>query len=616
MEEQRNPTATDPQQDAETVILRTLSKGGKFVDTDFFPESPYNPKFDPNSPEFDKAAWEEHLQQLAPAMEATKASIQESATHITQDYLKQFEIPEESLRKTLEETRASIPPEEWQGPEPAEMIANLKESTRRIKRTQAFLQSIDLVALLEYMRLPVHNIAETISSGGQSQENIVNLLHGESLQGYIDNWIHAILETVESCTLEELEELKKAVEGYRKPATDENQLTLFEEPPKEIAAKEPAAIRKINLAIAEGAIVKFDSAAFPTAENLLNALTRDSIFFLPSGIDPRAFDERGHISQLELTNKIPGKIDEAQTGLFGAILNSVLTTYTEETQENNTVIVYIPELLRALKIDVRPYSNKRKDNIPLAELRYKKTLELLQNFDRMMGKLPDGSFYRFLTIESYNPESETMRIFCPYLFEIVRRNDSNRYTFLAHPDIANERNKAAVEIAMALLQGLAKRGTSTPDASTYKSKAKPKKKTIKTTAPDGSKTTIVEEYPEAPQEQPDPGRPATFTYEYSYKNFILERCPQLHHELEKIDQRTGKQAKTAKQAYNAKLKQTFSAAFRILMEKTDAPLYYKGLHFTNVYSSGEYILPTKSTLATTYIGLQHNGRNRDYKKNA
>lgn len=300
-----------------------------------------------------------------------------------------------------------------------------------------------------------------------------------------------------------------------------------------------------------------------------------------------------------------------------------LQSYTPETQEKNSVKVYIPVLLDELGIDPRAYSQRREKR-PIEELRYNKMLELLQPFDDVVGMLPDRSFYRFLTFGGYNPDDETMEIVSPFLFELARRYDNRRYTFLMHSDVANEPNQAAVEVAVALLRGLVKRGTTHPDARGIPGliPAK-KKKTTKTASGD----TITEEtiYREPQQlslfteqnQQPQ----ATFSYEISYGS-IVEKCPELQKALADIaatEKRTMPDGtekgpvKKKPQAINTKLKQVFTAAFRILLEKTDAPQYYKNLHFTNKHADGSYILPTSSTLYTKKICLVHNGRNRDYK---
>ncbi len=504
-------------------------------------------------------------------------------------------ITQETLKRSIEELKAAD--------------TAFLESLKTALREDGVFAGADLRVPIEALKKETIDIVRVVAKSGESLDWVVK-------SGFLDRVCNLLITVA-----------MEIPESYGQPVKQEappeaEQLSLFEDKPDpeekpEAPAPADPVQRKISSAIEKGALVSFSNAAFPTVADLLSAFTRESIYRLPDKTDLKEFDSQGRIDPLNFAENEPDMIDEAQTGLFGAMLFAVLATYSQETQENNTVLIYVPKLLEALRIDPRKYSKKRSgDQASMAALRQKKMLELLLPFDRWVGRFSDGSYYRFMTIESYNPEDETMRIISPYLFEIVRRNDKQRYTKLARPEIANERNQAAVEIAMYLLQKLQTRGTTTPDAKTYKSKAKPKKKTVSRTDPDGTKTVVIEEYPEAPQEALAISEdvPAVFTFEKSYQG-ILRECPQLRHELEKIEQAAAAKKKSPKQAYNAKLKQTFSAAFRILMEKTDAPLYYKNLHFTNVIqNTGEYILPTKTTLSRLYVGLEHNGRNRAYKK--
>lgn len=564
----------------------------------FLKQGKYDAELDPSKPEFNHKKWKA-LYDAAQLPESVQEDFTQSLSQIIGAAIQGY---------SQEEYKAAIAGSMKRIAAASDLANNAIAALATIDAS--FPKAEDLLkgeppanaALLSNLAVSTANgFSSALAAAIDAAETMKLILHPDFAMR-LQNTILGLTSALNEDELNEVRTQFKAAEEE-----NANQLSLFEEAEKPADPKDPSH-RKIAAAIEEGALVSFSSAAFATTGNLLKALTRDSIFMLPNETDLKEFDEHGQINKLIFSKRPPQQIETAQTGLFGAMLYAVLNSYSPEAQENNTINVYVPKLLEALHIEARPYKRAKHGN--LAELRYQKMLELLQPFDRWIGRFPDGSFFRFLTIESYSENTETMRIISPYLFELVRRNDERRYTFLAHADIANERNQAAVEIAMRLLQGLAKRGTSVPDAKTYKSKAKPKKRTIRTVTPDGNKTTIIEEYQEDPQEQPDPGRPAVFTYEYSYKNLIHE-CPQIRYELEKILGRTGNQAKTAKQAYNAKLKQTFAAAFRILMEKTDAPLYYKNLHFTNTYPNGEFILPTKSTLSA-YVGLEHNGRNKEY----
>ena len=125
---------------------------------------------------------------------------------------------------------------------------------------------------------------------------------------------------------------------------------------------------------------------------------------------------------------------------------------------------------------------------------------------------------------------------------------------------------------------------------------------------------------------------------------LIDDCPQLKNELDKIingkgkaereaeekakkenreataeeiKQARAKDKKTIPQRVNKKLKDVFTAAFRIIAEKSDAPARY--LDFTlptttrtvKGKKSKAYDVPTKSTLAR-YMVITHRGRNPQY----
>lgn len=119
---------------------------------------------------------------------------------------------------------------------------------------------------------------------------------------------------------------------------------------------------------------------------------------------------------------------------------------------------------------------------------------------------------------------------------------------------------------------------------------------------------------------------------------LIDDCPQLKNELdeiingkgkaereaeergasaEEIKQARAKDKKTIPQRVNKKLKDVFTAAFRIIAEKSDAPARY--LDFTlptttrtvKGKKSKAYDVPTKSTLSR-YMIITHKGRNPQY----
>lgn len=359
-----------------------------------------------------------------------------------------------------------------------------------------------------------------------------------------------------------------------------------------------------------GAILTHAGAtAYPAEEEFLDAFSKTSFFKISDEIQD-SFDKTGQLNPLIASNMNLPEIPETDSGLLSYITSEVILTYKPETQENNSVKIYLPKFFSDTQIDPRNYSKKRPEGkTDIKELRFQKMLSILAFYDDYLGRFHDGTAYRFMTFESYDPESETVSISTPYLFELRRRLDPQRFTFLARPSIASEPNKAAVEIVGRLLQGLQMRGTKTPDAATYTAKPlRPKKKTITKKEADGTTTTITETF-DTVKPVTKQKHPPLFTYHISYKR-IIESCPQIRTALQDIQKKGGPNTKAL---YNTKLKQTFSAAFRILEEETDAPIFYKGMTLHNKYSTGEYILPTKSRLSEEIV-ITHYGKNKDYKR--
>ena len=87
---------------------------------------------------------------------------------------------------------------------------------------------------------------------------------------------------------------------------------------------------------------------------------------------------------------------------------------------------------------------------------------------------------------------------------------------------------------------------------------------------------------------------------------VIDDCPQIRSELQAI---LGSNSTHKTQLYNTKLKKTFRAAYRIIMEKSDAPEIYKNFHFVRNEYISEVMAPTKSTVKTQII-IQHSGKIR------
>lgn len=310
-------------------------------------------------------------------------------------------------------------------------------------------------------------------------------------------------------------------------------------------------------------------------------------FFRLQDEDAQKIDGSGRLIPLAFSGKKreDALIEDPRSGFLSVVLSCVLSRFetSPDTQENS-VKINLPSFFDETGIDPRPHSSQRAaDLAPINQLRYEKMIYLLSPYDNVVGSTPNGSFYRLASVGGYDSTTENFIIYCPYLFECIRQTDITRFTRLAHADIANEPNTAAVEIAYYLLRGLVLRGSTTPDKATYTSGAD-----------QGTKKKPL------------------FSYEVTFKSVIRD-CQQISFDLEQIE---SGDTKRKAQAYNSKLKQVFSAAFRILLTKTDAPQYYLDFNLSN--ASGKkrdfFIVPTKSTIGKDKIRITHNGRNPDFTR--
>lgn len=307
-------------------------------------------------------------------------------------------------------------------------------------------------------------------------------------------------------------------------------------------------------------------------------LSRANIYELSSTADMGLFDNSGRLPALLPKDQKPTRIDKAQAGLFHALLSAAVQATEQGNDKSNTISIHLPSFYRDTGIDPRPYSTKRAEiatNTP-QQIRAEKMFDIIRPFDRFVGKAPDGSLYRFAAFSSFNLSRETFDIHCPYFFELARQINRDRFKRLAHADLANERNQAAVEIVFCLLQGLATRGTTTQDSKTWANDSQDENEGQK-----GKKKPPL-------------------SYKISFKS-VIARCPQIKYELEQILKENNP---TKTQKYNSKLKQTFSGAFKLLIEKTDAPQYYKNFKI-------HAIPPTKSTLKS-FITITYDGKNEDF----
>ena len=404
---------------------------------------------------------------------------------------------------------------------------------------------------------------------------------------------------------------------------------------QEKASPRSAAIEKGALMTIGGRIASYST------DDLKDALNAYSIYRLPSNVDRKqAFDDTGKLNVLMLQDKPLEGLTQIHTAFLMAVVQAVSLAPIDDG--DNTISLYLPAICRELGIDPRTYSSKRRAGQDYAEMRLAAMLNIITPFDPFVGRTPDDSFYRFLTFVSYDKDSETMTISTPYFFRL-KAIAKQRATGQKHPQLnrlmhssaVNEPNRAAVELANRILTGIVKRGVRA-DYRTYNAEPKKIAETVTRTSK-GQRTTTTTVYDTGSQTDDTPAPSKTVTYKVKYQT-LIEDCPQLKSELDEIINGKGKaereaeernasaeeikkarekDKKTIPQRVNKKLKDVFTAAFRIIAEKSDAPARY--LDFTlpttirtvKGKKSKAYDVPTKSTLAR-YMVITHRGRNPQY----
>lgn len=377
-------------------------------------------------------------------------------------------------------------------------------------------------------------------------------------------------------------------------------------------------------------------------ENFWDVFTSNIIAAMPDEVRGNALFDNGKLVMYSLNGQPLQPVESINGAALMAICKAVFDTDMREYGDGNfTVALYLPAICKELGIDPRSATDSRRGKNAFKKQREKAVSEtgtaltwseqrtatmekLLKPFDPDVARATDGSYYRLCVIEQYDAEKELLYVSSPFFFKLreiiaLQADRHSALTTLFHADVANERNWAAVELANRILAGIVRRGITRPDSKTYKNNdSAVSRRTVTKTAADGTKTTITEQFQptQQPAEETAAKKEKVFTWSDSFKS-LIDECPQLQHELAEIENHadkdeTGKVYHRA-QAYNAKLKQTFAAAYRIILEKTDAPKYYKGLRIEPTNAKGEIVTPTKSTLRSS-ITIRHNGKNPEYSE--
>lgn len=254
------------------------------------------------------------------------------------------------------------------------------------------------------------------------------------------------------------------------------------------------------------------------------------------------------------------------------LLNHCYTAVIKSLQSygTHTVTVYQPQFFKAMGVDA--HGGKSVD-----------MLQKITSFKNLWGYMPrEGILAKVFDLAEINVNNQTMTFTCPYMARLLEKLDEKNhiekttkkgvlidyenpyFTTLVHSTIANERNKAAVELVYLIITGLASRG-SVPDSKTY------------------SKRQMVNIAPE------------TVTYSVTFRA-LLESAPLLSGRIGLYE---------AKKDKDIALKRAFQKAYQLLITKTDASLYYRDLTISK-------IIPTMNTL-DLFLTITHTGIDGTYK---
>jgi len=157
----------------------------------------YNPKLDPESPEFDLELYKAELSKVD--FDAMRERMQESAAKIAKSAAQLY---------TPESTAA--------------LTESLRESIAGAINTAQLVSSIDYSALVENMKTTALNAAQIVEESSK-------MLHGLINSDFIERVYENIVKLAIELPPEELEALQEEINAGEEPAADENQTSLFDD---------------------------------------------------------------------------------------------------------------------------------------------------------------------------------------------------------------------------------------------------------------------------------------------------------------------------------------------------------------------------------------------------
>lgn len=392
-----------------------------------------------------------------------------------------------------------------------------------------------------------------------------------------------------------------------------------------------------------GAITTLGSHVATIADKLYQyCFTARDLRQLPGEHDNFIFDAAGKLNELSLNGEPLQPLDDIHTGFLMALLQAanILDIREYNVRDNPYIGFYLPAFFRETGIDPRPRERDKQtrelkkrapaaDDQSLKKLRANRFMEFMRPLNNRVGVIDGEGYYSIANFSHWDEKTDTAYISIPYEIKLVElaRLHADRHSAIStifHADILTE-NQAAVELANRIAVGLIERGVTRSQADTYKNDTprKPIRKTTTTTAADGTKTTETLTFQPEPEpvtvtkERTDENgvtttvtranpRPRIFKWDIRFDSLIAA-CPQLRRELDEI---RSSGSKDKSQRVNKKLKDTFTAAIRIIMQKSDIPQYYAGLEI-KTGKLDTFKAPTNSTLKDKIV-ITHKGKNPDY----
>lgn len=398
-----------------------------------------------------------------------------------------------------------------------------------------------------------------------------------------------------------LKEAADDIEEYTRELEAEEQEVTASRAEKLEIAKEA----RIN-AIEAGAIMTLNNhlATFSTKE-LAQAFTSQRVFYVEDiGKEAEQFDEQGQLqAKLELTELV--EIHSAFLMFFCTALKKKLQDEKGEKIQlegkDASVKLFLPEMAKQLGLDPRKYSTLREGTEDIKQLRLQMFKDKILPFEKFVGALPDGSFYRVLLFKGYDAFTDCITVEAPYTYKLLELISDRNYKLsmheLFHSSVANEPSHA-LELAARILAGIKQRGLRT----------KEKKALTKRTIKDKKTGKTITEYYQQPTQPEAETTEQPIIYRVNWQELILS-CPQLTAKLNAV---MASDRKKKAPAFNKIIADTVATAYRIIMKKTDAPKYYLDLKFEPCYSEGDIIPPTKSKIDTAILTVKHKGKNPNY----